>query len=415
MTAAHHESAFCEKRVVVGVCGGIAAYKAVELCRRLADLGAVVTVVLTESATRFVGPITFEAVTHEPVRTSLWDAPEPNPHIVLGQQADVVVIAPATATHVASFAHGLGDDLLSLVVLAARCPIVVAPAMHAEMWSHPATVRNVAQLSADGVTIVSPEVGHLAGGDVGVGRLAALETIVNAAARHVNPETLPLVGKRVLVTSGGTREPIDPVRFIGNRSSGKQGNAIALAACNAGAEVVLVAAGEVPDPHPGLTVIRVERAVEMHEAVLHELRDVDVVVMAAAVADYQPAATTAQKWKKADGPPRVELVPTVDILGEISSQRRRDQCIVGFAAETEHGEEHARAKLKTKKLDLIVLNDVTETGAGFEIGTNHAMIYDQSGKVLDTGVVAKSKVAEHLVSLIVAHLEHTSQHPKDTP
>ncbi|HKN89790.1 MAG TPA: bifunctional phosphopantothenoylcysteine decarboxylase/phosphopantothenate--cysteine ligase CoaBC, partial [Acidimicrobiia bacterium] len=302
-------AALAGRRVVLGVSGGIAAYKAVEICRRLVDAGAHVMPVLTAGATRFVGPLTFSALASEPARTSLFEGPEPIPHTRLGQTCDLVVVAPATARVIGHYAAGISNDLLTATLLATRAPVLIAPAMHTEMWEHPAVQDNLAVLRRRGVQIVEPETGRLAGGDVGAGRLADPARIVAAAAEILGaaPAGGDLAGRRVLVTAGGTREAIDPVRFIGNRSSGKMGYAVAEAAARRGAAVVLVTTVDRPAP-PGVTdVVRVESAAEMADAVLGRYAEVDVVVMAAAVADFRPKASAPEKIKKAEGPPEIVL------------------------------------------------------------------------------------------------------------
>ena len=289
--------------VVLGVTGGIAAYKAVDVCRRLVDLGAHVVPVLTADAARFVGPATFSALASERVRTSLFDDADPIPHTRLGQAADLVIVAPATAKLLGKYASGISDDLLTATLLATRAPVVVAPAMHTEMWEHAAVQHNVATLRGRGVHIVEPELGRLAGGDVGAGRLAEPATIVDAAVRvlaRTRSTARDLAGVRVLVTAGGTREPIDPVRFIGNRSSGKMGHALAAVAARRGATTTLVTTQRVAST-PGVTVVHVETADDMAAAVIDRYDDVDVVVMAAAVADFRPKLAAPEKRKKREG------------------------------------------------------------------------------------------------------------------
>ncbi|MHB8682475.1 MAG: bifunctional phosphopantothenoylcysteine decarboxylase/phosphopantothenate--cysteine ligase CoaBC, partial [Acidimicrobiales bacterium] len=301
-------SVFAGRRVVLGVTGGIAAYKAVELCRRLVDAGAHVSPVMTEDATRFVGEVTFSALASERVRTSLWDEPEPIPHTRLGQNADVVVVAPATARFIGCYAGGISDDLLTATVLATRAPVVVCPAMHTEMWEHPAVQENLDTLRRRGVRVVPPESGRLAGGDVGAGRLAEPETII-AALTEVLSAGRDLAGTTVVVSAGGTREPIDPVRVITNRSSGKQGHAIAEAAAARGAHVVLVTTTGRP-VSAGITVVPVDTAASMEFAMLEHAGTADVVVMAAAVADFRPKAPASAKLHKSDGVPDIVLEPT---------------------------------------------------------------------------------------------------------
>jgi phosphopantothenoylcysteine decarboxylase/phosphopantothenate--cysteine ligase len=391
------------RRIVLGVSGGIAAYKAVEVCRRLVDAGAFVSPVLTPDALRFVGALTFSAVASEPARTSLWDAPEPSPHTTLGRGADLVVVAPATARVLAAYAAGLSDDLLVATLLATRAPVVVCPAMHTEMWEAPAVQANVATLRSRGVTVVDPGEGHLAGGDVGVGRLAEPAEIVDACAAVLGATaTGDLAGLRVLVTAGGTREPIDPVRFVGNRSSGKQGHAVADEAAARGAAVTLVTTTARPAA-PGVEVVRVETAEEMERAVLGRADEADVVVMAAAVADFRPKAVADAKLKKADGVPEVVLEPTTDILAEVGRRRRPGQTLVGFAAETGDVVAAAAEKLARKGLDLIVANDVSAPGTGFEHDTNEVAILGPAGMRQDVPLSDKRAVARTVLDAVASH------------
>src|SRR5438874_3129925 len=318
------------RRIVLGVSGGIAAYKAVEVCRRLVDGGAYVIPVLSEGALRFVGRTTFDALGSEKAHTSLWDAPEPIPHTRLGQTADLVLVVPATARVIGCYAHGISDDLLTATLLATRAPVVVCPAMHTEMWEQPAVQLNLDLLRARGVTVVNPGVGRLAGGDMGAGRMAEPVDIVAAVTDVLAPQDL--AGATVLVTAGGTREPIDPVRFVGNRSSGKQGHALAAEAAARGARVVLVTTVNRAVSGDFETVL-VETAADMEEAVLSRAADADVVLMAAAVADFRPKAVAAEKIKKTEGIPEIVLEPTTDILAELGRRRRPGQTLVAFAAE----------------------------------------------------------------------------------
>jgi phosphopantothenoylcysteine decarboxylase/phosphopantothenate--cysteine ligase len=359
------------RRVVLGVTGGIAAYKAVEVCRRLVDAGAHVVPVLSDGALRFVGKATFDALGSERAHVSLWDDEHPIPHTVIGQQADLVVVAPATARLLGTYAAGISDDLLTNVLLATRAPVIVCPAMHTEMWEHPAVQENLRTLRSRGVHVVPPEDGRLAGGDVGSGRLAEPASIV-AAVEQVLTEP-DLVGLNVLVTAGGTREPIDPVRFLSNRSSGKQGHALAEEAAQRGAKVTLVTTTD-RSASRGVDVVRVDTAAEMEHAVLARSDACDVVVMAAAVADFRPVAAQHTKIKKDGGVPDVVLERTVDILATLGERKRPGQTIVGFAAETDDVVENAKAKLTRKGADLIVANDVTAPGAGFEHDTNAVVI-----------------------------------------
>ncbi len=393
-------SALAGRRIVLGVCGGIAAYKAVEVCRRLVDEGAHVVPVMTESATRFVGQVTFSALASEPVRTSLWEDGDPIPHTRLGQSADLVLVAPATARLLAALASGYSHDLLTNTLLATRAPVVVCPAMHTEMWEHPAVRDNVDTLRSRGVVVVDPESGRLAGGDVGAGRLADAGAIVAAVERVLGPGTQDLAGLRVLVTAGGTREPIDPVRFLGNRSSGRQGHALADEAAARGAEVTLVTTTGLP-VRADVRTVGVATADEMHRSVAEHAATADVVVMAAAVADFTPVAPAASKLKKADGVPVVELRPTVDILAELGRDRRPGRTVVGFAAETDDVERHARSKLESKGADLLVVNDVAAAGVGFEHETNEVRILDRSGGVRHVPLTSKSKVASAVLDAVL--------------
>jgi phosphopantothenoylcysteine decarboxylase/phosphopantothenate--cysteine ligase len=386
------------RRNVLGVTGGIAAYKAVEVCRRLVDLGAHVVPIMTRDATRFVGETTFSALASEPVHTSLWDDGDPIPHTRLGQAADVVLVAPATARFLAAYATGLSDDLLTAVVIATRAPVVVCPAMHTEMWEHASVQDNLATLRRRGVHVVDPESGRLAGGDIGSGRLAGPEIIVERVQRVLAPQDM--VGLRVLVTAGGTREPIDAVRVIANRSSGKQGHALAFEAAARGASVTVVTT--VPRAVPaGAEVVSVETAAEMEAAVMSRAATSDVVVMAAAVADFRPKAAVDYKIKKDGGPPEIILEPTPDILAALGAAKRPGQILVGFAAETEALHENARAKLRRKHLDLIVANDVSAPGAGFEHDTNEVVIIGE-GIEQNVSLVDKRVVAAAVFDAVVA-------------
>lgn len=368
------------KRVVLGVTGGIAAYKAIDVCRRLVDAGAHVSPIMTQGAQRFVGAATFSALASEPVQTSLFDEVSPIPHTRLAQAADIIVVAPATARLLASYRLGLSDDLLTATLIATRAPVLVAPAMHTEMWEHPSVAENLEVLRSRGVHVVPPEDGRLAGGDVGAGRLADPATIVAAIEAVLASASAPrdLDGVSVLVTAGGTREPIDPVRFIGNRSSGKQGYALAEEAASRGARVTLVSSMNLP-VSAGIDVVPVTTAAEMHDAVFAVAADTDVVVMAAAVADFRPVTVADTKIKKANGIPDIRLEPTVDILAALGATKPAGQILVGFAAETNAVRENATAKLQAKGADLIVANDVSAPGAGFEHDTNEVVILSATG------------------------------------
>jgi phosphopantothenoylcysteine decarboxylase/phosphopantothenate--cysteine ligase len=387
------------------VCGGIAAYKAVEVCRRLVDAGVHVAPVLTDDAQQFVGVATFSALASEPAQTSLFGGVDPIPHTRLGQSADLVVVAPATAKLLGKYAAGICDDLLTATLLATRAPVLVCPAMHTEMWEHAAVQENIATLRRRGVHVLEPESGRLAGGDVGAGRLADPERIAEAVLALLDPPRQTLAGCRILVTAGGTREAIDPVRFVGNRSSGKMGHAVASEAARRGAHVVLVTTASAPAA-ANVEVVRVESAEQMHDAVMARFAESDVVVMAAAVADFRPKAVAPEKLKKTDGVPEIVLEPTVDILAGLGATKRGDQIVVGFAAETERVREHAAAKLAAKRVDLIVANDVGAPDAGFEVDTNRAVLLDADGGVEETPLLTKvalagivlDRVAEMLIS-----------------
>jgi phosphopantothenoylcysteine decarboxylase/phosphopantothenate--cysteine ligase len=387
------------RRVVLGVSGGIAAYKAIEVCRRLVDAGAHVSPVLTPDSLHFVTTQTFSALASEPARTTLWDSPEPSPHTTLGQAADLVVVAPATARVLAAYAVGMSDDLLVATLLATRAPVVVCPAMHTEMWEQPAVQANVALLRERGVTVVDPVAGLLAGGDVGVGRMAEPADIV-AACDRVLGGTGDLDGLRVLVTAGGTREPIDPVRFIGNRSSGKQGHALADEAAARGATVTLVTTASRPCL-PGVEVVAVETAAEMEAAVNARAADADVIVMAAAVADFRPKVAADAKLKKGDGVPEVVLEPTPDILAGLGATKRPGQTLVGFAAETDDLVANAADKVRRKNLDLVVANDVSAPGVGFEHDTNAVVLLRGDGSREDVPLADKRAVARAVLDAVL--------------
>jgi phosphopantothenoylcysteine decarboxylase/phosphopantothenate--cysteine ligase len=388
---------FNGRRIVLGVTGGIAAYKAVEVCRRLVDAGAHVTPVLTEGALHFVGRTTFDALGSEKAHSSLWEDDDPIPHTRLGQAADLVLVAPATARLIGTYAAGISDDLLTNVLLATRAPVVLCPAMHTEMWEHAAVQDNLRTLRGRGVHVVLPEEGRLAGGDVGAGRLAELDSIVAAVERVLaDPD---LAGLHVLVTAGGTREPIDPVRFLSNRSSGKQGHAIADEAARRGAKVTLVTTTDRPVT-AGVDGVRVQTAAEMEQAVLARSDGCDVVVMAAAVADFRPVSAAGQKIKKDDGIPEIVLEPTTDILAALGARKRPGQTIVGFAAETNDLERNARVKLTRKRADLIVANDVSAPGAGFEHDTNAVVIVSHTSTTT-VALSDKREVARAVVDAVM--------------
>ena len=404
--------------VVLGVSAGIAAYKAVEICRRLIDAGVHVAPVLTERAAHFVGEVTFNALASEPVQTSLWDEASPIPHTRLGQLADLVVVAPATVDLLARYANGLADDLLTTTLVATAAPVVVCPAMHTEMWEHPAVQHNLATLRSRGVVVVPPEDGRLAGGDVGSGRLADPATIVATVLEILGhrppggqePESpqgshagQDLAGVRMVVSAGGTREPIDPVRFLTNRSSGKQGHALADGAARRGATVTLVTTTNRPVAD-GVVVDRVESAADMESAMLARAEGADVVVMAAAVADFRPKVVATSKLHKSDGIPDLVLEPTPDILAELGRRRVAGQVLVGFAAETDEVTDRAAAKLARKGVDLMVANDVSAPGVGFDHDTNAVTILGADGTITEVGLAGKDVVADAVLDRVVALL-----------
>jgi phosphopantothenoylcysteine decarboxylase / phosphopantothenate---cysteine ligase len=391
-------------QIVLGVAGGIAAYKAADLLRRLTEAGHEVTVVPTRAALQFVGEATWAALSHNPVASDVWDAAHQVPHVAIGRRAELVVVAPATADLLAKAAHGLADDLLTNTLLTARCPVLFAPAMHTEMWEHPATVANVATLRGRGAVVLDPGYGRLTGADTGRGRLPEPAEIAGLAELLVHrPSALPqdLAGRRVLITAGGTREPLDPVRFLGNRSSGRQGFALASVAAARGARVTLVAANvELPAP-AAAELIEVGTAEQLREATLAAAKDADVVVMTAAVADFRPAAAAAAKIKKTQGtPPPVELAPNPDVLTDLVAARLAGELavpvIVGFAAET--GDEHAdvlahgRAKLARKGCDLLVVNEVSATKV-FGRPDNAAVILSRTGDPIEIPLGPKTVLA----------------------
>jgi phosphopantothenoylcysteine decarboxylase/phosphopantothenate--cysteine ligase len=392
-------SSLSGRRIVLGVAGGIAAYKAVEVCRRMVDAGAHVSVIMTEDAHRFVGPVTFSALSSEKVHTSLWDDDSSIPHTRLGQAADLMIVAPATARVLSAYATGYSADLLVATLIATRAPVIVCPAMHTEMWEHPSVQDNLAVLRARGVRVVDPESGRLAGGDSGAGRLASPESIV-AAATAVLGTARDMEGLHVLVTAGGTREPIDAVRVIANRSSGKQGYAVAAVAAERGARVTLVSTVEIPAP-AGVDVVCVETAEQMKTAVDRVAPTADVVVMAAAVADFRPVRAAGGKLKKRDGAPEIVLEATPDILAGLGESKRPGQVLVGFAAETDNLEANALDKLRRKNLDMVVANDVSAPGVGFGHDTNAVTIWLSTGDRKSVPLASKRAVAVALLDSVV--------------
>ncbi|MFB6983613.1 bifunctional phosphopantothenoylcysteine decarboxylase/phosphopantothenate--cysteine ligase CoaBC [Streptomyces scopuliridis] len=399
-------------KVVLGVAGGIAAYKACELLRRLTESGHDVRVVPTDSALHFVGAATWSALSGHPVSTEVWSDVHEVPHVRIGQAADLVVVAPATADLLAKAAHGLADDLLTNTLLTARCPVVFAPAMHTEMWEHPATQENVATLRRRGAVVIEPAVGRLTGVDTGKGRLPdpgeIFELCRRVLARGVSvPDSVPdLAGRHVVISAGGTREPLDPVRYLGNRSSGKQGYALARTAVARGARVTLIEANTGFADPAGVDVVHVGTAVQLREAVLKAAAEADAVVMAAAVADFRPASYAEGKIKKKDGeePAPVALVRNPDILAEISAERARPgQVIVGFAAETDDVLANGRKKLRRKGCDLLVVNEVGERKT-FGAEENEAVVLAADGGETAVPYGPKEALADVVWDLVAPRL-----------
>jgi len=397
-------TALAGKNVVLIVSGGIAAYKSVELCRRLVDMGAHVAPIMTSDAEHFIGKTTLSALASEPVRTTLWDDVDPIPHTRLAQRADLIVVAPATARLIGAYAAGISSDMAVATLIATRAPVLVCPAMHTEMWEHAAVVDNIVTLRRRGVNILEPSVGRLAGGDVGAGRLADPEQIAAEVERLLSPGDL--AGLQVVISTGGTREPIDAVRVIANRSSGKQGIAVAREALARGAKVTLVSTVDV-DSQPALDVIEVETAEEMREAMVRYSASADIVVMAAAVADVRPVRAAGEKLKKdpttgrIEGLDAIEIEATRDILAELGASKRPGQTIVGFAAETSKLVEHAAAKLTRKGADLIVANDVSQPGVGFRHGTNAVTLVARDGSTREVALADKREVAREILDEVV--------------
>ncbi|WBB81355.1 bifunctional phosphopantothenoylcysteine decarboxylase/phosphopantothenate--cysteine ligase CoaBC [Micromonospora sp. WMMD882] len=397
--------------IVLGVGGGIAAFKACELLRLFTESGHRVRVVPTASALRFVGAPTWAALSGQPVADDVWADVHEVPHVRLGQRADLVVVAPATADLLARAAHGLADDLLTNIMLTARCPVVLAPAMHTEMWEHPATVANVATLRARGVRVIEPAVGRLTGADTGKGRLpdpAEIFAVARRALRRGGDAPADLTGRRVVVTAGGTREPLDPVRFLGNRSSGRQGYAFARAAVARGARVTLVSANVSLAEPAGVDLVRVGTTEELRTATLRAAEAADVVVMAAAPADFRPAVYAPGKIKKSpDGrAPTIDLVTNPDIAAELGARRRPEQVLVVFAAETGDAEANGRAKLVRKKADLIVINEVGVDKV-FGAETNAATVVGADGSVRTFPERSKDDLADDVWDLVVPRLTST--------
>jgi len=391
---------FDDRRILLGVTGGIAAYKSAWIARLLTQAGAAVDVVLTRSAAEFIGAITFEALTGRPVHTALIAEGHALDHIKLARAAQAVVVAPATADFIARAAHGHSDELLTACLLATTSPVLVVPAMNDRMWAHGQTQANVAHLRSLGYTVLDPAAGALAVGEgSGPGRLPEPETIVAHVARLLEPGGA-LRGKRVVVTAGPTREPVDPVRFLSNRSSGKMGVAIAGAAWRRGADVTLIAGPLSVAPPAGANLTMVETTEQMRAAVEHAIKDADALIMAAAPADFRPASPADQKIKKANAPAAISLEPTPDILASTIDARSTRLVTVGFALETNAAVEHGRGKLAAKKLDLIVVNDATEPGAGFSVDTNRVTFIDRSGTTDEQPLMGKTDVADLILDRV---------------
>ncbi len=397
-----------KKNVVLGVTGGIAAYKVADLTSRLVKAGALVDVIMTQAATEFVGPITFQALTHRPVVTHMFALLQETEigHVSLGKRADLMIVAPATANTLAKLAHGLADNMLTTTALACRAPILLAPAMESGMWHHPATQANTALLCERGMHVVGPGEGRLASGASGAGRMAEPAEILETA-RWLLGRNGPLAGHSVVVTAGGTREPIDPVRFVSNHSSGKMGYALAVAARDRGAEVTLVHGLTALTTPYGVRDVPVQTAIQMHDAVLEAVPRADVLLMAAAVADYRPATVAEQKIKKGDGGLVVEMSRNPDILLEVARERESSghpRVVVGFAAETEDLLTHAREKLTRKRLDIIVANDVSAADSGFAVDTNRVTLVDALGGITPLPLLSKGEVADMVLDRVVALL-----------
>jgi phosphopantothenoylcysteine decarboxylase / phosphopantothenate---cysteine ligase len=399
------------RKIIVCVTGGIAAYKVSYVVRGLAQLGADARVVMTASALRFIGEQTLATLSGNPVATQMFGAGPDVPHVELVRGADLVIVAPATANVLAKMATGAADDLVSATLLTAACPLLVAPAMHTEMWQNPATQANIGTLTDRGVTFVGPSTGALSSGDAGAGRMSEPDEIL-AAAEELLGRSVALAGHRVLVTAGGTQEPIDPVRFIGNRSSGRMGFAVARAAGARGAKVTLVAGPTELPPPPGVDLVPVQTAAQMRAAVLELAPEADIIVKAAAVADFRPQSAADRKLKKSAGPPEVVLVPNPDILAELGTTpgRRKDGgVLVGFAAETEPDPTGLAALAESKRVskgaDLIVANDVSSPDSGFGVRTNRAVIAGPEG-VRDLGLVTKDALAEAIIDAVVPLLDN---------
>ena len=397
------------KRILLGVTGSIAGYKSIDLASKLTQGGAEVDVIMTESATRFVTPLAFRSVTGRPVYTDMWELDDHVRHVGLGESADLMLIAPATANTIARLAHGMADNLLSVTALAARCPLIVAPAMDGGMWSHPATQANITILRERGVAIVGPTEGRMASGLTGLGRMVEPQDLLGEIRLRLGANG-SLAGRRVIVSTGPTREAVDPVRFISNRSSGKQGIAVAQAGLDAGAQVILVAGPTCEEPPYGSQVIDVQTTQEMGDAILSAIDGADILMMVAAVADFRPNAVADRKIKKtenADWGLAIGLEKTLDILTAVKERRDKTgfpRVVLGFAAETHNAFEYGREKLLRKGLNFIAVNDVTAEGAGFAVDTNRVVLLSSAGVVEEMPLQSKTAVAERLIHHVTGAL-----------
>lgn len=394
---------FSGKKILLGITGSIAAYKSLQILRDLTAAGAEVQVVLTRTAARFIPPLTLQVFSGRPVLSDLFEAGQEMAHLRLAESVDLVLIAPVTAHFVAKMAAGFSDDLLSTLLLATLAPVVIVPAMDLGMWAHPATQNNISVLKKRGVLVIGPEVGLLASGKIGAGRFADEKEIISRVADLLSPNAPIFKGKVILVTAGPTQEAIDPVRFISNRSSGKMGYALAAAAHKFGAQVILVSGPTALPTPPGVEHISVRSGDEMKKAVYAYMAEVDVFIMAAAVSDYQPRVVSVEKIKKNGLSQAIELKETTDILSD-RPEGKRGQIVVGFAAETENVIENAQKKMKRKRLDLIVANDVTQKGAGFDVDTNIVYLLDASGKMTSCPKMSKQEVSELILKAVSAIL-----------
>jgi len=403
MSSSDPQASFSKKNIALGVCGGIAAYKAVEVLRGLQRAGCTVRVAMTKRACEFVQPLTFRALSgsHVVVDDYAPDNPDPIAHITFSQTADLLIVAPATANIIAKFANGVADDFLSSTYLACHAPVLIAPAMNTTMWEHPATQRNLERLRADGVHIVQPDAGEMACGTIGPGRLSEPERIVAAALEILKGRKRDLSGERFLITVGATREEIDPVRFISNRSSGRMGFALAEAALKRGGEVVVVAGTTTVSPPAGVRIVKALSAEEMAQAVARESADASVFIGAAAIADYRPAQRAEQKIKKSEESITLTLERTPDVLSQVAASRANGMLVIGFAAETENVVENAREKLRNKKLDAVIANDVTRADSGFDIATNAITIITKDNDPVELPVMSKTEAADRILDVIV--------------